>query len=187
MPYVYTTTEWEEAFSQLMEDMLAVEKEPYIMGTPSWILSYERLIQGDPLYKELARGWEGTVVIHILSDPRVGLDEDMYMLIDLWHGDCRSVRLVPREAGEKGDYVLTGEYDRWKQVMTGELDVTKGMMQGKIRLKGHLPTIVRYAKAATRLAELAREIDTVFLDQMTQEEIDTFRLWVRAIREEFGL
>jgi putative sterol carrier protein len=187
MSYAYGTREWDDAFVQLMRDLLDVEREPYIMGTPAWIGTYETLIQEDAVYRGLAQGWEGAVVIHIVASPEVGLDDDMYLLIDLWHGDCRSVRLVPREAGESGDYVLTATYDRWKQVMTGELDATKGMMQGKIKLKGHLPTIVRYAKAATRLTELVAAIDTIFLDEMTPEEIEAFKPWVYFLKEEFGV
>lgn len=187
MSYGYGTSEWEEAFSKLMRDMHESEAKPYIMGTPSWILAYEELIRNDEAYRGLARDWEGTVVIHILADPAVGLDSDMYLLIDLWHGDCRSVRLVPASAGEAGDYVLTAAYDRWKQVMQGRLDTTKALMQGKIKLKGELTTIVRYSQAATRLAELVGMVDTIFLDEMTPEEIEAFKPWVEFIRDEYGL
>lgn len=187
MPYAYATKEWDEAFAKLMRDMLDVESEPYILGTPSWIGTYEMFIRDDAEYRKKAQGWEGTVVIHIEADPSVGLEQDMYLLMDLWHGDCRSVRLVPSEAGEGGDFVLTATYDRWKQVMTGELDVVKGLMQGKIKLKGHLPTIVRYNKAAVRLVDLVAAIDTIYLDDMTPEEIEAFKPWVDFVREEFGL
>ena len=187
MSYAYGTKEWEDSFAGLMADLLEVEREPYIMGTPAWIATYESLIRNDEEYRKLAKGWEGTVVIHITAEPAVGLDEDMYLLIDLWHGDCRSVRLVPTEVGEAGDYVLTASYDRWKQVMTKELDVVKGLMQGKIKLKGHLPTIVRYNKAAVRLVDLVATIPTIFLDEMAPEEVEAFKPWVEFLREEYGL
>lgn len=187
MPYRYGTREWEDSFSKLMEDLLYVQSPPYILGTPSWIAAYESEIRNDAEYREHASGWEGTVVEHIVADPAVGLDDDMYLLMDLWHGDCRSIRLVPTEAGESGDFVMTAPYNRWKQVMLGELDPVKGMMQGKIKLKGDLPTIVRYIKAATRLAELVSRIDTIFLDDMTREEIESFKPWVSFIREEYCL
>ena len=187
MPYAYGTDEWEENFSKLMRDMLSAEPEPYIMGTPSWICAFEGLIQNDPTYKEVAREWEGKVIDHIVANPALGLDEDMYVLMDLWHGECRAVSLVPREVGENGDYILSASYERWKQVMTGELDPVKGMMQGKIKLKGDLPTIVRYVKASTRLAELVGQVNTIFLDDLTPEEIESFRPWIGFIREEYGL
>jgi putative sterol carrier protein len=89
--------------------------------------------------------------------------------------------------GENGDFVLTAMYDRWKQVMTRKLDVVKGLMQGKIKLKGHLPTIVRYNKAATRLVDLVATIQTIFLDEMTPEEVEAFKPWVDFLREEYEL
>ncbi len=187
MPYQYGTKEWEENFSKLMEDLYFVDNPPYILGTPSWIAAYQLAIQNDAEYKDVAKDWEGSVVEHIIADPDVGLEEDMYLFMDLWHGDCRSIRLVPSEIGEAGDFVLTAPYDRWKQVMLRELDPVKGMMQGKIKLKGDLPTIVRYIKAATRLADLVAQIDTIFLDEMTPEEIEAFKPWVNFVRTEYSL
>jgi putative sterol carrier protein len=39
------------------------------------------------------------------------------------------------------------------------------MMQGKLKLKGDLPTIVRYVKASQELVESSTRIDTKFLDE----------------------
>lgn len=187
MSYTYGTQEWQDSFSSLMVDMLDSEREPFIMGTPSWIAVYEARIRNDATYREIASGWEGSVVIHVLADPEVGLDEDMYLMMDLWHGDCRSVRLVPTDVGQAGDFLLTATYHRWKQVMAGEVDVVKALMQGKIKLRGDLPTIVRYSKAAARLVELVTVIPTIFLDDMTAEEIESFKPWVAFFRDEYSL
>jgi putative sterol carrier protein len=187
MPYVYGTDEWEQSFSQLMRDLYEVEHEPYIMGTPSWLYAFETLIKEDPEYRQVGKGWHGTVIEHIVADPEVGLEEDMFLMMDLEDGECRSVRLVPAEAGEKGDFVLTAPYERWKQVMLGELDPVKGMMQGKIRLRGDLPTIVRYVKASTRLVNLVGQVDTIFLDEMAPDEIEAFKPWVEFFKEEYGV
>jgi putative sterol carrier protein len=46
-----------------------------------------------------------------------------------------------------------------------ELEPVKGMMQGKLKLKGDLPTIVRFVKAAQDLVESATMVDTKFLDE----------------------
>ncbi len=186
MPYVYGSPEWVEAWETLKTDLMDIETPPYIMGTPGWIGTYEKLIRESEQYRAAAAGWEGSVVIHILAKPEVALERDFYLMMDLWHGDCRFVRMVSAEAGDAGDFVITGDYDRWRQVMTGELDTVKGLMQGKLKLKGDLPTIVRYVKAATLLVELSQAIPTIMLDDMTAEELDTFRDWVNAIRAEFG-
>lgn len=187
MAYTYGTAEWESAYGALVKERLAKVAKPYVMGTPEWVATYEKLIQEDEEYKESARKWEGTVVIHILANPPLGLDTDMYMLMDLWHGDCRSVRVVPREVGEKGDYIITGELERWEAVMSKELDTIKGMMQGKLKLKGNLATIVRYVKASARLTELSTRIGAKFLSQLTDQEREEHKKWMNEMRETFGL
>ncbi|HPU01759.1 MAG: hypothetical protein GX890_06405 [Firmicutes bacterium] len=187
MAYTYGTVEWEQGYRDLVERRLAEAEKPFILGTPEWVASYEKLVQEDARYKEAAKNWEGSVVIHILAKPEKGLDRDIYLFMDLWHGDCRFIRLVPREAGEKGDFILTGELERWEAVMSGELDVIKAMIQGKIKLKGHLPTIVKAVKAATRLVELAGEIETKYVSQLNEAEVESLRNLLATTGAEFGI
>jgi putative sterol carrier protein len=61
--------------------------------------------------------------------------------------------------------VITASADRWLSVFRKELEPVKGMMQGKLKLKGNLPVIVRFVKAAQVLVELTGTIDTKFLDE----------------------
>jgi putative sterol carrier protein len=187
MPYTYGTPEWEQAYLEVANKRMAEEPKPWIMGTPEWVMAYEKLVQQDAPYKEVAKDWEGSVVIHILAKPEIALDEDIYLWMDLWHGDCNFMRLVPKEKGESGDFVITGEFDRWKAVMAKELDPVKGMMQGKLKLRGDLPTIVRAVRAAQRLVELTGMLDTKFLDEMSPDEMEKFRGVISELRADFGV
>ncbi len=186
MAYTYGTAEWEKAYQEMVQERLAKAEKPYVMGTPEWVAAFEKLIQEDAQYKEVAKTWEGSVVIHILANPANGLSQDIYLFMDLWHGDCRFAKLVPREAGEKADFVLTGEFERWQAVMKKELDVVKAMMQGKVKLKGSLPTIVRYVKASIRLTDLSAQVDTRFQSDMSEEERDNYVKWFDELRSAFG-
>jgi putative sterol carrier protein len=47
----------------------------------------------------------------------------------------------------------------------GELDPVRAMMQGKLRVRGDLPTIVRYVKAADELVHLCSKVPTTFPDE----------------------
>lgn len=187
MAYTYGTAEWEQAYREMVEQRLLEAEKPYLLGTPEWAAAYEKLIREDALYKDAAKNWEGSVVIHILARPKSGLEKDVYLFMDLWHGDCRFVRLVPPEVGKKADFVLTGHLERWEAVMAGELNTIKAMMQGKIKLKGHLPTIVRAVKAATRLVELAGEVETKYISQLSSTEIDSLRTLLAGTGSQFGL
>ncbi len=187
MGFVYGTPEWEKAFKGLAEKRLGSESEPYLIGSPEWILSFERALQGDKKYRDAAKKWEGTVVIHMIGDAKAGIPEDLYVHLDLWHGDCRSVRLVPAETGKNGDYVLTAELDKWQSVLKGELNAVKGMMKGQIKIKGNLAKMVRFAKAANRLVEVTAEVKAKFPNELNEEEFAKMQSLLNDIRPKFGV
>jgi putative sterol carrier protein len=48
--------------------------------------------------------------------------------------------------------------------MKKELGPIKGMMQGKLRVRGDLPTIVRYSKATQEMADCTTRFEIDFPD-----------------------
>jgi putative sterol carrier protein len=133
--------------------------------SPEWLAEYVERINASPAYREAAATWEGDVAYVIEPEPDRGVAQEVVAWLDLWHGECRGARIVTAEEGEKARFVIRAPYSRWKEVIRKELDPVKGMMQGKLKLKGDLPTIVRYVKAANELVNLAQTVDTQFLDE----------------------
>jgi putative sterol carrier protein len=185
MAIAYGSDEWEAAYQEILQRRLKESSPPFIQGTPEWIDAYEKLVQGDDAYREAAAGWEGTVVLHNIADPSIGIEQDSYILMDLWHGECRSIRPVPPEVGEAADYVLSASYWTWKATSSGELDTNKAVMQGKIKLKGDLSKIVRYNQASSRLSELSAQLGGRWFDELKPEEQEEVRLLGEEMAERF--
>jgi putative sterol carrier protein len=133
--------------------------------SPEWLDEYVEKINASPSYREAAATWEGDVAYVIEAEPDKGVPQEVVAWLDLWHGECRGARIVPAEEGEKARFVIRAPYSRWKEVILKDLDPVKGMMQGKLKLKGDLPTIVRYVKAANELVNLAQTVETAFPDE----------------------
>lgn len=182
MSLKYGTDEWESEYQAVMARRTE-KPPPYIYFTPEWVTLYEKIIQEDAEYREAAKDWEGTVVLHVEAAPDYGLDVDLYVFMDLWHGDCRSIRIVPPDAGEAGDFVITGSLERWTQIGKKELDSTKGMMQGKLKLKGDLPTIVRAVRASQRLTDLSAEVGGKFPTELSDEDKEELKASVKDMTE----
>ena len=130
-----------------------------------WLAEYVDRINASPAYREAAATWEGHVAYVIEAEPDKGLDEDVWTWLDLWHGECRDGKVVSPQEGEKARFVIRAPYSRWKEIIRGRLDPIKGMMTGKLKLRGDLPTIVRYVKAANELVNLAQTVPTEFADE----------------------
>ncbi|MCL5278149.1 MAG: SCP2 sterol-binding domain-containing protein [Deltaproteobacteria bacterium] len=155
------------------------------MGIPfpseEWIVAFKGKINSNPNYKESGANWEhGTISLimqfdqdmldrmkkdPVLSKQMKEGETAVGVWLDLYHGVCKEAKRVTAEEAQKAKFVIAGEYPRWKSVMKKELDPVKGMMQGKLKLKGDLPTIVRFVKAAQDLVDSATMVDTKFIDE----------------------
>ncbi len=131
-----------------------------------WVEEFKRQINLSQGYKEAGATWTaGPVALVTLAKPEIGIQEDIGIWLDLHQGVCRDARIVTGEEAQKAPFCITGDYARRKQVIKKELEPVKGMMQGKLKLKGDLPTIVRYVKASQELVECSTRIETKFLDE----------------------
>jgi putative sterol carrier protein len=131
-----------------------------------WLDEYVERINQSSEYREAAATWEGDIAYVFEAEPDKNVPEEIWARLDLWHGECREGRYgISPEEGERAMFIIRAPYSRWKEVIRKELDPVKGMMQGKLKLKGDLPTIVRYVKAANELVNLASSVPTQFVDE----------------------
>lgn len=184
MSFEYGTDEWESEYQAVVAERMK-NPPPYMYFSPEWAALWEKAIREDEQYRQSAATWEGSVVLHVEQAPEYGLDIDLFLFMDLWHGDCRSLRFVPQEAGEAGDFMISGSLERWMQIGKKELDTTKAMMQGKLKLKGDLPTIVRAIRPTQRLTELSVEVGGIFPTDFTDKEISEIRALCAELSEKF--
>lgn len=130
-----------------------------------WLRSYKDAINASDEHKRAAADWEGDVSLVIEAEPEKGLEEHLYAWLDLWHGECREVKVVSIDEAERARFVIAAPYSRWKDVIRGKLEPIRGMREGKLRLAGDLPAITEYAQAADLLVRLAASIPTDFPDE----------------------
>jgi putative sterol carrier protein len=137
-----------------------------MFASQGWFEAFQVQINASAHYRETAADWEGDIAFRIGAEPDRRVPEDLWGYLDLWHGRCRDARAIVASDADAAAYTLSAPYSRWKDVVQGELDPIKGMMQGKLRVRGDLPTIVRYVKAANELVRLTGLVDTDFPDEV---------------------
>jgi putative sterol carrier protein len=141
------------------------DEDVALFPSDEWMTIYSERINGSLEYREAAAAWEDVIAFVFEAEPDKGVPEETWAVMDLWHGECRSARMVSPEMGAGAPYVIRAPYTRWKEVLRGQLDPIKGMMQGKLKVQGDLPTIVRYVRAANELVHLTSTVPTEFIDE----------------------
>jgi len=130
-----------------------------------WARQFKDEVNKSATYKSAAKGWKWTVGLVIEAEPEKNVPEPVGVVMDLFDGEARDIHVGPAAEAQQCQFVITAPYTRWKQVATKELDATKGMLQGKLKLKGDLPTIVRYTKASQELTECTTRVPVEWPDE----------------------
>ena len=191
MKYTAGTEEWNEHYDNMVQDRKQTMPQPYIVGTPEWTSAFEKKIQGDERYKSAAKTWEGSVVLVFKACSEAGFEKDLFIFMDLWHGECRFARVMPAEVGRTGEYVLEADFERWKKILKKELNVVKEIATMKLKL---VPFNVKKAaklaaatQAAIRLVDLAGEVGGRFSDELASEEFEAFIAFMNHLNEAYGI
>ncbi len=130
-----------------------------------WADAFKDEVNKSAAYKAAGKGWKWTVGLVVEAEPDKFFGESRGIVMDLFDGAARDVKVGSAADAQKCDFVITAPYSRWKQVATKQLDATKGMLQGKLKLKGDLPTIVRYTKASQEMTECTTRISVEWPDE----------------------
>jgi putative sterol carrier protein len=130
-----------------------------------WAEQFKGEVNKSDVYRAAAKGWKWTVGLVVEAEPDKNFPESLGIVMDLFDGAARDIKVGPASDAQKCDFVITAPYSRWKQVVNKELDATKGMLQGKLKLKGDLPTIVRYTKASQEMTECTTRIAVEWPDE----------------------
>jgi putative sterol carrier protein len=135
--------------------------------SPEWAQAFKDEINRSEVYRKAGKGWQWTVGLVVEAEPDHNFPEAKGVVMDLFEGEARDIKMGTATEAQACDFVITAPYSRWKQVATRELDATRGMLQGKLKLKGNLPTVVRYTKASQEMTECTTRVPVKWPDETT--------------------
>ena len=131
---------------------------PIKFGTDAWIKELMKEINNSAAYRSAAKNWEGDFYFVVNQGP--GVPEDVYMYMDLWHGECRDAFEVAdpdfdMDSIESNSVCYTGTHDN---------DTTVGWFRGDGDDTRTREEIVRTRTAA--LKRTGGKAETVHLDMI---------------------
>ncbi len=133
--------------------------------SPEWAQAFKDEINRSSVYKDAAKGWKWSVGLVVEAEPDKNFPDPRGVVLDLHDGLARAIRVGTAAEAQACDFVITGTYSRWKEVAQKQLDATRGMLQDKLKLKGDLPTVVRYTRASQEMTECTTRVPVTWPDE----------------------
>ncbi len=87
-------------------------------------------------------------------------DLPVAVYVDLWHGKCRTARLIDMKKEELPDaaYTLSARIDHIQKLFAGQLDPIQAMMTRRLRVEGNMaymlrnvPTVLDFVRCCQRV------------------------------------
>ena len=132
-------------------------------ASQAWFEDFVVQINASDHYREVAADWEGDIAFRIMAEPDRGVPRDIYGYLDLWHGTCRKVAMLPAQGEMKPEFVLTATYDNIVDILTGKLNPMTAMMTRKLQVHGNMAMMMRNVPTVLDFVRCAREVTTEIL------------------------
>ncbi len=125
-----------------------------------WIASLCQELNKSTDYAESAKNWEGD--FYFIVEPGGPLTEPATLYMDLWHGACRSAKVITDPSEMSPAFVMSAAYDTWVKVIQAKLDPIQGLMTRRLKLKGNMTMIMKNVKAAQELVKCCTLVPTEY-------------------------
>lgn len=130
---------------------------PVKFGTDEWIKALMAELNRSEAYRVAAKDWEGDFYFVINSG---SVPKDIYLYMDLWHGECRDAYEVADPATRQPEFTIAAPLPIWRKVVEKKLDPIQGLIMRQLKIKGQLLKVMKAPKAATELVHCCTLIDT---------------------------
>src|SRR5450759_5487 len=109
-----------------------------------WAAQFKDEVNKSSAYKAAGKGWKWTVGLVVEAEPDKHFPESRGLVMDLFDGDARDIRVGSAGDAQKCDFVITAPYTRSKQVAL-QLEVPLAHAFRRVELLGRdlLPARVR--------------------------------------------
>lgn len=130
-------------------------------GSEAWIKQLQIELNQSEAYAEAAKNWEGDITFAIETKGSL-LKNEIYMYLDLWHGQCRDARIVDSLKDPQPEFVIKGTVRSFKEVIEGRVEPMKAMLTKKLKLTGVMAKLMRNVKSANQLVLCCTYVPTDF-------------------------
>jgi putative sterol carrier protein len=127
-----------------------------------WVKALMEQVNQSEDYRKVAQKWEGDFYFVINASP--GVPQDVYLYMDLWHGECREAYEVTDPSEKSPEFIIRAPVANWRKVLESKLDPIRALMTRQLKLKGKMTKIMRMPKTATELVKCCTRVDTQWPD-----------------------
>jgi hypothetical protein len=157
--------------------------------TPEWLQTCAEGYQATPRFQQEMAKLTTTVCFLVRAEPDWGIDQDILFGASVRQGHLEKLDFyTPAEAREQAEYILGATPQEWKKILRKESKFVTDFMLGRISLEqGSKVGVLAIAPHSGTFVAALTQAELQFPDEMTPEELATYRSDLAAFRQASGV
>lgn len=156
--------------------------------TSEWLEESSRIYRSSPTLKNKLKNLTVKICCRVRSDPDWGINEDIILGVFFEKAELKTLKIFSEnEAFQEGEFLMAASPGAWKKIIRKECEFVAQLMLGKIELEmGAKVKILDLAHKIDNIFEFLTLVDPQFPDEMSEDELTSYRMKMKIIRRERG-
>ena len=156
--------------------------------TPEWLEESARIYRASPDAKDKLKKLTAKICCRVKSDPDWGISEDIIFGAFFDKGDLSTLNFFTEdEAFQEAEYLMAATPRTWKNILREKRDFVTDFILDKIKLElGTKVKILELALHVNNIFDFLTRVDLQFPDEMSADELTSYRLKMETRRRERG-
>ena len=157
--------------------------------TPLWLEESARLYKENPRLEQELKRVTTKIFFRITAEPSWGIDEDIIFGAIVEEGKMLNLAFYSKEDAKKiAVIILATDPPEWKAILRKDKKFITEFMLGKITLEhGSRVTLLKITPYANHFVAALTQFELQYPDEMSVEELESFRTDVSEFRRELAV
>jgi hypothetical protein len=157
--------------------------------TPEWLAGSAEAYRTDPRFQRELAKLTTKICFKVKAEPAWGMERDIIFCGSVNQGELEELAFFGEEhAKQEADFLLAATPQEWKKVLRKESKFVTEFMLGRITLEhGSKVGVIGIAPYSDTFVDALTQVDLQFPDEMSPEELASFRSYMEGFRRELGV
>ena len=157
--------------------------------SPEWLEESARLYRASDQYENALKKVTAKVFYRIKAEPDWGIDNDMMFGAVVEQGKLLELAFYSeRQVQEIADFVLAATPQIWKAILRKDKKFISEFMMGKVTLEsGSKTALLKITPYANHFVDALTQFELQFQDEMSAQEVETYRTDLAEFRKKTGV
>jgi hypothetical protein len=157
--------------------------------SPEWLEESASRYRATDRFESTLKKITTNIFYRIKAEPAWGIDEDILFGAVVEEGKLLEMSFLSEaEVQERADFILAATPQVWKGILRKDKKFISEFMMGKVTLEsGSKPGLLKITPYANHFVDALTQFELQFPDEMTAEEVETYRTDLAAFRQKAGV